>query len=60
MSRDVAYWHLTDIPACPLSGRYWGQNARGADMSKSARMTRRTSGFQYEVECSIFDFAVSF
>src|SRR6266700_7725681 len=27
--------HRTDLPACPVYGRYWGQSGRGSDMAES-------------------------
>jgi len=36
---DGSYWHLSDIPARPLNGRYRGQCGRGMDRPKSTLMT---------------------
>jgi hypothetical protein len=33
------FWHRTDLPACPLYGRYWGQSGRGSDIAESTRLT---------------------
>src|SRR6266849_6413422 len=34
------YLHRTDLPACPVYGRYWGQSRRGSDMAESTRLTQ--------------------
>jgi len=31
---NVVDWHVSDLPARPLSGRYQGQTGRGPDMPK--------------------------
>jgi hypothetical protein len=29
------YWHESDLPGCPLFGRYWGLSGLCADVAKS-------------------------
>src|SRR6266566_5016329 len=43
---DVCTWHRTDLPACPVYGRYWGQSGRGSDMAESTRLTHSRHGEQ--------------
>src|SRR4026207_1167813 len=43
-TQAVHTWHLTDVPECPLNGRYWGQSGYYADRPKSTRTTQSRHG----------------
>ena len=37
---DVAYWHETDLPRCPLNGRYRGESRHDSGRPFRSKMTR--------------------
>jgi transposase len=37
---DVAYWHKTDLPRCPLNGRYRGESRHDSGRPFRSKMTR--------------------
>jgi Tripartite tricarboxylate transporter family receptor len=51
MKAQLGFWHIADVPRCPIDVRYWGQSEHEADVGQNRLLTKSGQSAGHQELC---------